>query len=287
MKYTFALLRSFGAPLFAAALIAGSCSGPAVEEKNECETSFDYILVERAYSLENSSTDFETDSDLTFGCRASIYLPVKFMGHDMTAMRDSVLMVSFDTIAANPVLAAESCFRSSGEYSGYPLVEKNTSAGATDSIASSFDSLNNFSGFLEIQGRVAALTPDYISYSVTSSTYYPMAAHGMYGTRYIVYSAKAEKVVSLDDFFTAEGLEALPALLRKKARAMRSFIGSTNLTEIPDNGNYYINADGDLVFVYQPYEIASFAQGEISITIEPYLLSDYLTPLGKQVLLSE
>lgn len=287
MKYSAALLTNLVVLLFAAAMITQSCTGPTVEVKNENETVFDHILVKKVYSLENSSTDFETDSDLSFGCRVSLFIPVKFMGLDMSALRDSVLMISFDTIAGNPELAAESCFINSGVYSGYPLVEKDTAGNETDSVDTTFDSLNNFNGFMEIQGRIAAMTPDYISYSVTSSTYYPMAAHGMYGTRYIVYSTKAEKVVSLADFFTPAGLEALPALLRKKAYSMRGFIGSTNLTEIPAYGNFYINTDGDLVFVYQPYEIASFAQGEISITIEPYLVSDYLNALGKQVLLSE
>lgn len=280
-------LSYLGICALVAAGVAQSCTKAEAPEQRENDIVFDHFAIEQAYTLENSSTDYETDSDLTIGCRANIFVPVKFMGHDMTAFRDSVLKVAFDTIAADPAQAAETCFRRTGSEIGYQLKPIAIAEQEADSLANVIESLNNFDGFAEVQGRIAAMTPEYVSYALTSSSYYPRAAHGMYGTFYIVYSAKADKVVTLNDFFTAEGLEALPKILRKRAQSMRSYIGATNLTAIPGGGNYFINADGNLVFAYQPYEIASYAQGEINIDLEPYMVSDYLTPLGKQVLLNE
>ena len=42
---------------------------------------------------------------------------------------------------------------------------------------------------------------------------------------------------------------------------MEASIGSTDITEIPCGGNFYLTPDGEIVFSYQPYEVASYAQG--------------------------
>lgn len=287
MKRNYTSFKFSGICLLLAAILLQGCDKATESPRDDNNVSFRHFTIERAYTLVNSSTDYETDSDLTIGCRANIFLPEQFLGHDMTAFRDSVLKKAFDTIAPDAALAAETCFRRSGAEIGYELKPIVIAQQEADSLANTIASLNNFDGFTEIQGKIAALTPEYVSYAITSSSYYPRAAHGMYGTSYLVFSTKADKVVGLSDFFTQEGIDALPRILRKRAQSLRSYIGATNLTAIPADGNYYINADGDLVFVYQPYEIASYAQGEISIDVEPYMVSDYLTSLGKQVLLNE
>lgn len=37
---------------------------------------------------------------------------------------------------------------------------------------------------------------------------------------------------------------------------------------------------GEIVFVYQPYEVASYAQGKIRVSFYPYELVDYMTPFA-------
>lgn len=274
--------------LAAAAVLAYSCTDRNTAPQNtDNEVAFTYHTFDQAYTLENSSTDYETDSDLTMGCRASLFIPVSYMGQNIDSFRDSVMRIAFDTIAENPAVAAEAFFRKSGSDIGYPLQPIAINAGEADSLAHITESLNNFDGFVEVQGRIVALTPEYLSYAITSSSYYPRAAHGMYGTFYIVYSAQANHVVTLSDLFTPEGIAQLPAMLRTRARAMKSYIGATQLNSLPGGDNYYINSDGDLIFSYQPYEIASYAQGQINIDIQPYMVSDYLTSLGKKILLHE
>lgn len=287
MKQNSFILKIMAVAAIAAAVTSQSCTKQQTDEPRDNEVLFEHFNIEKAYSLENSSSDYDTDSDLTIGCRANLFIPVRFLGHDMTAFRDSVLRIAFDTVAEDPSVAAESSFRHTGSEIGYTLKPILVGEEKADSLANVIESLNNYDGFSEVKGYIAALTADFVSYAVTSSAYYPRAAHGMYGTLYIVYSTRAGKVVSLNDFFTADGIAALPKILRKKAQSMRSFIGATNLTALPGECNYYLNASGNLVFVYQPYEIASYAQGEISIEIEPYMVSDYLTSMGKQVLLNE
>lgn len=268
-------------------MLSQGCSKPDETAAPDNNVVFSHFATEQAYTLENSSTDYECDSDLTIGCRANIFIPEQFAGQDMAAFRDSVLKKAFDTVATTPCAAADTFFHRAGAEIGYNLRPIAINTAEADSMARVVESLNNFDGFIEVQGCISALTPAYISYAVTSSSYYPRAAHGMYETDYTVYSVQAAKVVTLADLVDPEGLQALPAILRRRALSMRSYIGSTNITALPSGGNYYINTAGDLVFVYQPYEVASYAQGVINIDIEPYIISDYLTPLGKQVLLDE
>ena len=156
-----------------------------------------------------------------------------------------------------------------------------------DSLAEVTESLNNYDGSVEVRGNIASLCHDYVSYAILHSSYMPRAAHGMYGTEYLVFSIQADKILSISDLFTPEGLEALPQILRRKARSMAGYIGATDIQSLPAGGNFYINNPGNLIFSYQPYEIASYAQGQIDIEIEPYVVSDYLTALGKKILLNE
>lgn len=86
-------------------------------------------------------------------------------------------------------------------------------------------------------------------------------------------------------FLPVKGLEKLPSLLRQTATSMRGSIGQTDLTALPADDNFCVNGDGEIVFVYQPYEIASYAQGIIRIPGGAYILSDYFTPYGNKLLM--
>jgi hypothetical protein len=61
---------------------------------------------------------------------------------------------------------------------------------------------------------------------------------------------------------------------------MSDIIGATSVSELPADGNFYISSEGEIVFSYQPYEIASFAQGTINIPFYAYELIDYMSAEG-------
>lgn len=270
-----------------ATVLVGACSRQDSSAGQTNDTSFQYLAFERAYRLEHSATDYDTDSDLTIGCRASLFVPAMYMGRSVNALRDSVLAVAFDTVSSSAIDAAEAYFRSVGNEIGYTLMPAEVDEESADSTSTVLGSLDNYDGMVDVLGRMAAVTPRYISYAITSSSYYPRAAHGMYSTYYVVYSADDDAVLSLDDIVTAEGKQALPDMIRRRARALRGLIGVTDIAALPSRDNFYINADGNIVFVYQPYEVASYAQGEIAIMIESYTLDDYLTPAGRRLLLND
>ena len=89
----------------------------------------------------------------------------------------------------------------------------------------------------------------------------------MYTTYYVNYDMAAGSIVSLDDLFTPEGKASLVESIRSQAKEMRDVIGPTDITGLPSKDNFFLTNDNSIVFSYQPYEVASYAQGEIQIPI--------------------
>lgn len=240
--------------------------------KNTDSISFEHLKSHATYRLVGSAADYESASDLSFDCSADLLMPTSVLNHDVTPLQDSILSAAFDTTATSPNDLIAASFKRIATEVGYAVAD-------TAVADSSYD------GLYTVEGMVESLSPTVLSYAVTVSNYMPRAAHGMYWTKYVNYDIAGGKVFTLKDIFTSEGLEKLPATLKQTAATMRGYIGQTDLTALPADNNFCINSDGEIVFVYQPYEIASYAQGIISIPVAAYILSDYFTPYGNKLLM--
>ena len=95
-------------------------------------------------------------------------------------------------------------------------------------------------------------------------------AHGNYGSTGASYDLRTGRRLHYADIFRPEAAQQLPALL---ATAVRPLVGLTAtdpldeqlfVKQMPVTHNVYLTAGG-AVFIYQPYEIASYAQGEIRV----------------------
>lgn len=242
------------------------------QEKTADNLAFERIKLHATYRLAGSANDYEAAADLSFDCTADFLMPVAVFGHDANTLQDSILKAAFDTTGVNHKGIIESAFRLSAAEVGYNVAD-------TVVADSSYD------GLYTVEGVVESLSSKVMSYAVTNSNYMPRAAHGMYGTRFVNYDITEGKVFTLEDIFTEEGIAKLPTILRDTAKSLRGYIGQTELTAIPAGGNFCINSYDEIVFVYQPYEIASYAQGEIRIPIAAFILSDYFTPYGNKLLM--
>ena len=121
-----------------------------------------------------------------------------------------------------------------------------------------------------------------------SYMYYAGAAHGMYVHNYITYDTELGKIVTLEDVLTD------PKLIRP--HIVKSINLKYDYTEedlfLPEDGIIKIPSvwyfeEGILHLVYQVYEIASFAQGDIDVPLfypNDASAPEYLTPYGKQVM---
>lgn len=233
--------------------------------------AFNRTKEERTFRAVGSATDYESDHDLAISCMADLLIPTVAYGQPVDVLQDSIFKLAFDTTATNHGDLIEAAFKRRAREVGYALADTSMSNGYYDGLFTS-------------QGDVVALTPEILSYGVTVSSYYPRAAHGMYVVRFLNYDIEAGKIFTLSDIVTPQGIESLPDMLRSIAAKMKGSIGPVELTSLPADNNFYINTMQELVFVYQPYEIASFAQGEICLPVPAYLIADQLTPYGKKLL---
>ncbi|TDN38450.1 DUF3298 domain-containing protein [Hymenobacter sp. UV11] len=99
---------------------------------------------------------------------------------------------------------------------------------------------------------------------------YSGGAHGNYGTTAASYDLRTGRRLRYADIFQPAAARQLPALL---ARAVRPLVGlqanepldkQLMVNTIPVTHNVFLT-EGGAVFIYQPYEIASYAQGEIRV----------------------
>ncbi len=112
---------------------------------------------------------------------------------------------------------------------------------------------------------------------------YSGGAHGNYATSLVTLAKSNGKVMRLTDVFTTEGLKQLPRILEQVAR-VRYKVPSGALKDngflvdnIPVSKEFYITSTG-IGFLYAPYEIKSFADGEINLIVPLRAVQPFLSP---------
>ena len=99
---------------------------------------------------------------------------------------------------------------------------------------------------------------------------YSGGAHGNYGSTGVSYDLRTGRRLRYDDIFRPEAARQLPALL---GRAVRPLVGLAPtdpldkqlfVKQMPVTHNVFLTTGG-AVFIYQPYEIAAYAQGEVRV----------------------
>lgn len=115
----------------------------------------------------------------------------------------------------------------------------------------------------------------FATFHIFYNDYYAGAAHGMYANEYMTYDMVLTKVVTLDQVIN--DMEALRPIILNAITEQLDYT-SENLFLLEDGlppapSSFYFE-DGALHVVYQPYEIASFAQGCIDVAIYPYMVEN-------------
>lgn len=251
--------------------IATFCACSKTEYVPDSNMEFKTISGHEIYVLDNTAKVFMLDHNVCYEDSAILIMPMKLNGHDVSALRDTIIKAAFDTVAS-PDDAMKAYFKNVADESGYTAVLASDTVPRTDT-----------DGMSLIEGEIFGLTPRLLTYRVSNYQYFPAAAHGLTTTQYINYYIPENKILTLESLFTPEGLQKLPAMLKERAKQMASAIGPTNVEGLPSMGNFYISLDEALVFVYQPYEVASYAQGAIALSFYPYQLTELLTPEGLKI----
>lgn len=249
----------------AAALTVGSCTRQSVY--TDTNISFAELSQSSYYILTDSFAEIESDREMMFLDSVSMVIPTLIGRNDISPLQDSIFKTAFDSIGTDYQAVIKSYFRKAADESGYTphLTDKKVTFAQTD-------------GCEIVTGKVVNLSSEWFIYCVSHESMVPKAAHGMRIKEYINYRINDGHIITLADIFTNEGLDELPKLIAERADNNRTLYGPTEIASLPANNNFYISSEEEIVFSYQPYEVASYAQGFINIAFYPYELVSYMTP---------
>ncbi|UYZ63366.1 DUF3298 and DUF4163 domain-containing protein [Hymenobacter weizhouensis] len=112
---------------------------------------------------------------------------------------------------------------------------------------------------------------------------YSGGAHGMYGTRVLSLDPRTGRALRYADIFRPGSEAQLEGILARYARPALGLKPGAPLSEalfedtLPATHNVYLTRGGAM-FVYGPYEVASFAQGEVRVFVPLEALRPVLKP---------
>ena len=114
---------------------------------------------------------------------------------------------------------------------------------------------------------------------------YTGGAHGLYGTDFVLVDLKKKAVIKVEDIFVKSAQDKLKSLLWERYRnqyrneqgeLIEPFISKDDFYV---SENVYFSREG-ITFVYPPYALGSYAEGEKELTLSFYEndLKSILTP---------
>lgn len=113
---------------------------------------------------------------------------------------------------------------------------------------------------------------DFLSIVFTYWWYYQNAAHGMYNTSGIVFDKHTGKLVNLKHFVPELNVRNLKRMVQNGELMVHNTNGKPITIAEPFaldrvSHSYYIDSDKNVYLIYQPYELASYADGNTYIKI--------------------
>ncbi len=253
------------AAVAACAIMAESCGNNDSRSTIEFETRVD--------SVGYMTPDYFGDTVFT-AAKYSVVWPEKIGQQDFETLRDSLLSLTFgsdknadfDTAAKHFMTAGIDELRQDGDSTVTYKEVSYDSAYVADK--------RNFS---MISSDVTLLTPKILVVQVYNYRYYYGAAHGMHTMRYLNYNLVDHKLITDGNLFKPGNEPAILDLINASAKAHYNEEGALSPDPIAYFDEFQITED-DIVFVYQPYDVAPYSTGVVRIPVSKYDLYRFLTP---------
>lgn len=223
---------------------------------------------ERLFYLPNMSNEME----------ANVYelhqYDIEFPIDGSNALKKAILDYTFDYKGSSISSATEEFL---SNYIGFDNSEQ-------PQLASKTTGEDSWVQESKVWGKLMFQSTNLIAYEAGGFTYFAGATHGLEGVAYLNFYTPTQKVLSLYDVLLKSKESTILSRLRKQARIVARNKQCFNApNEILISENFYITKKG-ITFVYQPYEIACYADGIIKITIPKSQLTGCLTTLGKKLI---
>ncbi len=135
------------------------------------------------------------------------------------------------------------------------------------------------SGYLEtISGRFLLRNAHVANYRIDKEYYYERAAHGMYGSVYLVFEAQTGFVeTELELFGAVDPVNLSPVTELLKAHLPAGVKESVWLDQVRPNGNFEVRAEG-VAYHFNPYEITPYYIGRVEVLLPRAELRSLIQP---------
>lgn len=253
-----------------AAIIAESCAKQS-DQAIEFETRVDSI----GYLM----PDFQGDS-LYFAAKYSVVWPEKIGREDFEVLRDTLLQLTFGHCRATTFDEASRIFMTSG-IKAYEQEGDSSIVHVRVPFTTAYDAINN--NVRLVGSDVTLLTPKVLVVQVNTYDYAYGSAHGMNMTRYLNYSLVDHCLLTAENIFKPGSSTAILDLINASAKEHYPDEGTLFPQPISGLGSIQITED-DIVFVYQPYEVAPYSTGVVNIPVSKYDLYRFMTPEASEAM---
>jgi hypothetical protein len=225
------------------------------------------------YDAGDSSTDYYSTSAV------SLQWPTKFGGNNIKALQDSLLFEVFGTHGKSVEEAIAS-------YVNNPIGAESSKPVVVDSVPSN-DNVRVLGQSVDVSS--VGFCEKYIvfrSFFIEDGG----GAHPVSHSHFLNYDIESNKVLYYNDIFLPGNEKKLLDIIKQ---ALCDKYYASDLREVQDKGSIFIDqlmvsrevylTDRDIVFYYNPYDIAPWSAGAIEVPVSVYDLGDYLTPTVKSL----
>lgn len=257
--------------LLAATLLAAQSCG-----KKESDTTIEFET--RTDSIGYLVPDFDGDS--VYGAaRYSVVWPEKIADQDFDALKDSLTLYTFgngsDTFdqAARQFLAGTLDDMKNGNDSTF-IYEECTFTEANNAMRHSAE---------YVTSTVSLLTPNILVIDIYREDYAYAAAHGMQTLRSLNYSIAGHLLLDKANAFKPGSKAKILSLINEAARQRYPEEGTLFPEPISSFDDFKVT-ENDIVFIYQPYDVAPYSSGIIEVPVSQYDLYSTLSPTAMDAL---
>lgn len=214
------------------------------------------------------------DNDTVFSAaKYSVVWPERIGRDDLGSLRDSLLAYTFGKPDTKNFREASKQFMLEGVYS-----MREEADSAFTHIKVPYDTAYNADNknFAYVVSEVTLLTPNILVIRIDNYQYSYGSAHGMQAEHYMNYSIADAKLLNAGNIFKPGNEQAIFDLINTQAKVAYPEEGTLFAEPIRSLGTVQLEAD-NIVFVYQPYDVAPYSTGIVRIPVSRYDLQRFLT----------
>ncbi len=264
----------------AIALTTGACASktenPKTADVKSDITDFEVRQtvksLERTYVGEGTEAVYDDTISVYSTVRMAIEWPSVMGSNDIKVLQDSLIKAIFDTTGVSIDAAMLASAARPEGFDQFRMKQVDSIPGDVRAMTYTRDKI----------ASVITFSPGFVVYQIMTATY-DGGAHGMTESRYLNYDLNAGKVIDYGSAFKPGSEEAL--LQAVKDNLMTQY-NASSIKELSGRGiftdqiyvskNFYLQGY-DVVFHYNPYDIAPYSEGSVDVRVPYFQISDYLT----------